>query len=237
MSFICRWSPSMSSEETHAAPQQRRGSSREPAASAGGRRSRVTAVNRKWARRFCCQQSSVDSVAERALLAVGDRPDARSVHAERDEVFLRGVGAPVAQREVVLGRPALVAMPLDQELDRPVLLEPVRVRGQRRARVVAQVGLVVVEERVLQVAASALISRDVGQGAPVSTEPGAVVVGGGTPRSSRLPAGRFGGAWPPGGLRRASSCMPSTRRSIPASRNARRINPVRFVIIAISLVG
>ena len=89
--------------------------------------------------------------AEGALLAVGDGADPGRVDAERDQVLAGRVCAPVAEREVVLGRAAVVAVAFDQELRARVRLQPVGVGGESRAGVVAQVGLVVVEERVLQV--------------------------------------------------------------------------------------
>src|SRR5579862_4095659 len=87
--------------------------------------------------------------AERPFLAVGDGPDPRAVDSERGQVLASRVGAPVAEREVVLRRAAVVAMTLDQELRARMGLEPIRIGGERSACIVAQVRLVVVEERVL----------------------------------------------------------------------------------------
>src|SRR4029077_12444973 len=89
-------------------------------------------------------------LAERPLLSVGDRLDAAAVDAERNEVVLGGVGAPLAEREDVLVGAAVVAVALDEDLDRAELLQPLGVRGQGRPRVVAQLVLVVVEVRVLE---------------------------------------------------------------------------------------
>src|SRR5207248_8886981 len=49
------------------------------------------------------------------LLAVAHGPDARSVHTEVHQVLLRRVGAPLAEREVVLGGAALVAVSFDAD--------------------------------------------------------------------------------------------------------------------------
>ena len=54
---------------------------------------------------------------ERELLAVADGPDAARRDAERHEVRLRRDGAALAERQVVFGRAALVAVALDG--DRP----------------------------------------------------------------------------------------------------------------------
>src|SRR5689334_22612242 len=51
--------------------------------------------------------------ADRALLAVGDRADARLVDAQRGQVVRHRVGATLAEREVVLAGAALVAMTFD----------------------------------------------------------------------------------------------------------------------------
>src|SRR5262245_14536124 len=56
--------------------------------------------------------------AEGALLSVRDRAQARGVDAEGDEVLLGGVGAAVAEREVIGRGSAFVAVALDQDLHR-----------------------------------------------------------------------------------------------------------------------
>src|SRR5262249_29450249 len=60
--------------------------------------------------------------ADGTLLAVRDRLDPRAIDPQRGEIVLRGVGAPLPEREVVLVRAALVAMSLDQDLHRRKLL-------------------------------------------------------------------------------------------------------------------
>src|SRR5262245_49161209 len=57
------------------------------------------------------------------LLAVGDRLHAVRGHAQRDQVVVGRLGAPLAQRQVVLDGAALVAVALDRDLDEVELLE------------------------------------------------------------------------------------------------------------------
>ena len=59
--------------------------------------------------------------AERALLAVTDRVDPVGRNAEVREVAADAQSAPLAEREVVLVRPALVAVSLDLDRERRVL--------------------------------------------------------------------------------------------------------------------
>src|SRR5690242_21486859 len=54
--------------------------------------------------------------AERFLFAVADRLDAAGIHARLYQCVLDGIGAVVAQSQVVLGGPALVAMSLNGEV-------------------------------------------------------------------------------------------------------------------------
>ena len=65
--------------------------------------------------------------AERLFLAVADGANAIRRNAQRDQRLLGGVGAIVAQRQVVLGRAALVAVALDGELDVGMLLQEARI--------------------------------------------------------------------------------------------------------------
>src|SRR3977135_1627946 len=52
---------------------------------------------------------------DRALLAVGDRAHAAGLHAARDEILTHRLGAPRAERNIVLARAALVSMAFDRE--------------------------------------------------------------------------------------------------------------------------
>src|ERR1700681_2057853 len=71
--------------------------------------------------------------AEGLLLALADDGDAGGGHAEVDQVLLHGLRSPGAQRQVVLGAAARVAMTLDSDLRARPALEPVPVVLQRRA--------------------------------------------------------------------------------------------------------
>src|SRR6187455_3213778 len=51
---------------------------------------------------------------DRAFLAVAERGDAPCRDTARGEIVLGGVGAAIAQREIILARAALVAMALDR---------------------------------------------------------------------------------------------------------------------------
>jgi hypothetical protein len=53
----------------------------------------------------------------RAFLAVADGRDAIGIDAERDQIVLRRVGTPFAERQVVLAGTAFVAVPYDRDAD------------------------------------------------------------------------------------------------------------------------
>src|SRR5262244_333788 len=95
----------------------------------------------------------------RPLLAVGDRLDAVGIDAERDEIILHGVGATLAERQVVLARAALVAMALDRDRVLPVLLQPRRLLLERVLRIGADLIAVVVEEHAVADADLELLDR------------------------------------------------------------------------------
>src|SRR6266436_1449790 len=83
--------------------------------------------------------------AERLLLAETDGAETIGRDAQGHEILFDGVGAAIAQAEVVFGGGALIAMAFDSGFDRRVLLQEVRGRGERGASVGTNVGLVVVE--------------------------------------------------------------------------------------------
>src|SRR5580704_15221626 len=97
--------------------------------------------------------------AERLFLAVADGGDAVGGNAERDEVLLGGIGAAVAESEVVFGGAALVAMAFDGHFDLRVVLQEVRSLGKGLTGIGANVGFVEVkigvahfpEEEIIQV--------------------------------------------------------------------------------------
>ena len=78
--------------------------------------------------------------AERLLLAVADRLDIVGADATLHQRVLHGVRAAVAQSQVVLRRPALVAVSLDREVDVGMLLEESDICLQRTLLVRANIG-------------------------------------------------------------------------------------------------
>src|SRR2546423_2130220 len=88
--------------------------------------------------------------ALRALFAVADDRDAARLHTLRHEVVHRGLGPPLAERQVVLVGAALVAVALDEDQEVQVGLQPRRV-GVEDLRVLGpDLVLVEVEERIAQ---------------------------------------------------------------------------------------
>ena len=98
--------------------------------------------------------------AERLLFAVADGGDAVGGNAEGDEVLLGGVGATIAESEVVFGGAALVAMTLDGYFDLRVVLQEVRSLGKSVTSVGANVGLVEVEISVAHFLEEAVVEID-----------------------------------------------------------------------------
>src|SRR5260370_207141 len=82
---------------------------------------------------------------EGLLLAEADGADAVRRDAERNDVLLDGVGAAIAEAQVVFGGAALVAVAFDGHCDGGVALQEVRGLGERGAGVGTNVGLVVIE--------------------------------------------------------------------------------------------
>src|SRR5690348_6494438 len=88
---------------------------------------------------------------ERFLFSVTDRLDAVSADASLDQRVLHRIRPVGTQRQVVLGRSALVAMALNRDADIRVLLQELRVGLQRTLLVPPDIVLVVLEEDVLHV--------------------------------------------------------------------------------------
>src|SRR5439155_11245427 len=65
----------------------------------------------------------VVSRVERKFFAVAHRTEAIGGDAERDQIRARGDGAPLAQRQIVLGRAALVAVAFDRHAPARILLQ------------------------------------------------------------------------------------------------------------------
>src|SRR5208282_3162058 len=97
--------------------------------------------------------------AERPLLAVAHRAHPSGVDSQRDQEFLRGLGAFGSQRQVVFQRAPLVAVALDGYLRLRVAPQKLRGLRQRIARVRPDVVFVVLEERVLHVLPEKLVKR------------------------------------------------------------------------------
>ena len=94
---------------------------------------------------------------EGALLAEGDRAHAVAGHAQAGQVVAHGARTLVAEGQVVVDGAALVAVALDRHLGRAMVLQPEAVLLEQRARLVAQLGPVVVEADVFE--RSALAAR------------------------------------------------------------------------------
>src|SRR5258706_15550707 len=84
-------------------------------------------------------------VAERKLFPVADRREPVAPDAERHQVVLHGLGTLGAERQVVLDRAAMVAVPFDFDLRGAVLLQPLRILLQRRALLLGEIVAIVVE--------------------------------------------------------------------------------------------
>lgn len=88
--------------------------------------------------------------ADRPLLAVAGGAQARFGDAERDEVRLGRLGPALAEREVVLVRAALVAVPLDRDGELGPLPQEIGVLRQPRAGIVTQLGAIEIEVDVAE---------------------------------------------------------------------------------------
>ncbi len=88
--------------------------------------------------------------ADRALLTVAHEREAVGSDALGDQIIDRGLGATLAECEVVLVRAALVAVTLDEHERVAVRAQPRRARLERLGGVEADVRLVVIEVDVGQ---------------------------------------------------------------------------------------
>src|SRR5712692_7763206 len=109
--------------------------------------------------RRCCELLGADEVAATILLPAGfvalraeglflaetDGADAVGGDAQGDEILLDRTGATIAEREVVFGGTALVAMAFDGHAKLRVIAQEVGGLGERFASVRANVGFVEVE--------------------------------------------------------------------------------------------
>ena len=104
------------------------------------------------------------ALGERPLLPVRQRLDARGRHPGVHQVVARRVRALLAQRLVVLDRPALVAVALERDAHVRLVAQQLRGPVQRHLRVIAQRVGVQVEERVGEIARRHGGHRDRGLG-------------------------------------------------------------------------
>src|SRR6202020_1967700 len=95
--------------------------------------------------------SFVAFAAERFFLAVADRLDAAGCDSGGGQRVLHGCRTLVAQGQVIFGRSAFVAVSLDRDIDRGMLVQKQHVRLNRALLVGAHAGLIVVEVNVLYV--------------------------------------------------------------------------------------
>ena len=89
--------------------------------------------------------------AEGMLLAPTDRIDSRGRNAQRNQVVLGGLRTALAKPQVVFRRTAVVAMSFESHASVRIGAQEFGVLGERFAGIVADIGLVEVEERVLNV--------------------------------------------------------------------------------------
>src|SRR5579863_3719469 len=91
--------------------------------------------------------------AERFFLAVTDRLDAAGADSESRQSSLDGARTLIAQRQVVLGRAALVAVSLNRKIHVGMMREELRISLHRGLLVTADVGLVVIKIDILDILA------------------------------------------------------------------------------------
>src|SRR5277367_2577731 len=103
-------------------------------------------------------------VAERLLLAVADRLNVAGADAALRQGALHRACPAVAQRQVVLGGSALVAVSLDHEVDVGMLRQESYIRLQRSLLVSANIGFVVIKVDVLNVLREQLFLARTGRG-------------------------------------------------------------------------
>src|ERR1700723_2938005 len=97
--------------------------------------------------------------AERFLLAVADGLDAAGVDSGGGQGIFYRAGALIAQRQVVFGRAAVVAVSFNRKADVRVLVEEEHVGLNGSLLIATNVGLVVVEVNVLDSAPKEVFFR------------------------------------------------------------------------------
>src|SRR5258708_26407637 len=87
--------------------------------------------------------------AERLLFAVADRLDATGVDTLRGQRILDCGGALISQSEVIFGGTAVVAVPLDRDVDVGMLAQKLRIGLDRTLLIAADVSLIVIKVNIL----------------------------------------------------------------------------------------
>ena len=184
----------------------------------------------KCPRRFCCQQASFSSRAERLLPSPLLTIVIRSAgDAQADQIVADRVGAALAERQVVFVGAARVGVPLDHHLGARPLLHPVDVLLDRPRAPLRELGRVEGEEHVAErLFAVQLIQRlaleDLLLASALAAGPALALVAVAAVAVSWLAAAAGGG----GGRRRrlgfrimVTGAFRSTRPSGPRSRRVR----------------
>ena len=87
--------------------------------------------------------------AEWLFFTVADSADAVCANAERNQVLLDGGSATIAEREVVFGRAALIAVAFNDDFDLRIIAQEVGGLGERCARVGTDIGFIEIKVGVL----------------------------------------------------------------------------------------
>src|ERR1700728_287847 len=114
---------------------------------------------REMAAAILLPASFVAFCAEGLFLAVADGLDPVAVDAGSGQCGLHCTGALVTQGQIVVGRSALVAVPLNRNVDVGMLIEELRVGLHRTLLIAANGGLVVVEINILHVLTEQVFGR------------------------------------------------------------------------------
>ena len=100
--------------------------------------------------------------AEGLFLAIADRGEAVGRNAQADEILLDGVGAAIAESQVVFRRAAFVAMAFDGDAELRIVAEEVGGLAEGLASVSANVRLVVIEVGIADFLEEELIQAGLG---------------------------------------------------------------------------
>src|SRR5208282_1087661 len=104
----------------------------------------------------------VGSRAEGLFLAVADGGEAVGRNAQADQILFDGVGAAIAESEVVLGGAAFIAMAFDGRADLRIVAKEIGGLGEGLLGVCADVSLVVIEVGVAHFLEEELVQGGLG---------------------------------------------------------------------------